>query len=360
MKPILNSDFELPADGFFHAIALGEFPNSRLAPDPAGGKLRMQKVLQVCDAAACAEIAAAFNNAARSHDFAGLLVDYDHMSDDPEHTTEAAGWVTALENRADGLYARIRWTDTGGAAVRGGRFRFLSPVFAPADCADLGNNRLRPLRLARLALTNDPNIRPLRPLTNRAAAPADSGNESPGMGRKESTMDFKAELLAMLGLDAEATDEQIAAALAAAKQKAGDLENACRERDAMKNRAETAERRVQELEKADLDRQVEGDLEEFKDVIVNRATVKAQLLVNRAGMREALAGLKARPAAGRELHRTDGRAPTDGGAADAQKFNNRRVQQDKIIRDLMRNRNIPSHEAAWHIARLENPEVFEA
>jgi phage I-like protein len=119
-------------------------------------------------------------------------VDFDHLSLDPSARSEAAGWITSLEFRPGtdsgvnyekreitrkteaaqpGLYARIRWTDEGQAAMTGGRYRFVSPVWLREDCVDLGTDaqgrqRLRPVRLFNLAVTNNPNLQGLAPLSN--------------------------------------------------------------------------------------------------------------------------------------------------------------------------------------------------
>ena len=69
----------------------------------------------------------------------------------------------------------MRWSDLGHAALTGGRYRLASPVWNRADCdewcAPSGDDRdalhLRPRRLDRLALTNDPNLPGLMPLSNR-------------------------------------------------------------------------------------------------------------------------------------------------------------------------------------------------
>ena len=61
--------------------------------------------------------------------FPGVLVDFDHFSLDTGQSSEAAGWITDLESRDTGLWARVRWSDAGLAAVRGGRFRLMNPVF---------------------------------------------------------------------------------------------------------------------------------------------------------------------------------------------------------------------------------------
>ncbi len=159
---ILNRDtFQMPEDGWYQIAPLGEFPH-----EAAG-------VLQVVDRAACVSMANAFRAESQKPNFAGLLIDFDHFSLDGKQKSEAAGWVTALENRDDGLWGKIRWSDTGEDCVRGGRYRFLSPVWARSDCEDLGadpqsgRDRLRPVRLLNAAVTNDPNIKGMVPLSNR-------------------------------------------------------------------------------------------------------------------------------------------------------------------------------------------------
>ena len=156
------TSFQPAPDGWFHIAPHGTFPH------PNGA-------LQVIDAEACDAMLGTFNEEARQPNFPGLLVDFDHSSHDPAQPTTAAGWIGGLEHRDDGLYAQIRWSDLGHQALTGGRYRLASPVWNRADCdqwtAPAPNGRdtvhLRPRRLDRLALTNDPNLPGLMPLSNR-------------------------------------------------------------------------------------------------------------------------------------------------------------------------------------------------
>jgi phage I-like protein len=190
---ILNRDFEMPVDGFYQIAPLGEFPHAC-----AG-------VIQVIDEEACVAMAARFAADAAVAHFAGLLIDFDHFSMQGGQRSEAAGWIVALEARTqesgvrsqesegrkdgaagtprptqsnNGLWAQIRWSDLGEEAVKGGRYRFLSPVWAREDCVDLGNGRVRPVRLLNAAVTNDPNLKGIRPLSN-------SGQETGDRSQKE-------------------------------------------------------------------------------------------------------------------------------------------------------------------------------
>lgn len=173
-------DFALAEDGFVQVTPVGEY-----AHEGAG-------LVQVIDRLACDMMAAAFavSKAAGGENFPGLLVDFDHFSLDTGKPSEAAGWVGELEARDDGLWARVRWSDSGLAAVTGGRYRLLSPVFRhPAGTQDLGGGRVRPVWLESVALTNEPNIRGGKPIANRRAE--DGGQRSEDGGRKTEARELK-------------------------------------------------------------------------------------------------------------------------------------------------------------------------
>ena len=89
---LLNRDggFVMPADGWYQLAPLGEFAHAQ-----AG-------VVQVVDQAACEAMAGRFVEEARTANFAGILIDFDHFSLDGEKRSEAAGWITALEARGPG------------------------------------------------------------------------------------------------------------------------------------------------------------------------------------------------------------------------------------------------------------------
>ena len=151
-----DKDFMLAGDGWVQVTPCGEFPHVG-----AG-------VTQVIDREACDRIAADFNAHKSVTNFPGVLVDFDHFSLDTEKSSEAAGWISDLESRDTGLWARVRWSDAGLTAVQGGRFRLMSPVFPPPSaCEDLGGGKIRPVMLVSVALTNEPNIKGGRPIANR-------------------------------------------------------------------------------------------------------------------------------------------------------------------------------------------------
>jgi len=256
-----TTNFQPAPDGWFHIAPHGTFPH------PTGS-------LQVIDAEACEAMLRTFNEEARQTNFPGLLVDFDHFSHDPAQPTTAAGWISALEHRRDGLYAQVRWSDLGQEAITGGRYRLASPVWNRADCdqwtAMAGDREvvhLRPRRLDRLALTNDPNLPGLAPLSNRAGVSmefqsTEIGGHRPPLQEKTTNMNLRTEIVQQLHLAGTATDAEIADAL---RGQLGELE--------------TLRNRCARLVEA----QADADLERFADVITNRDVVRAQLVANRDG-----------------------------------------------------------------------------
>ncbi len=206
---ILNRDFRLPDDGWYHIAPLGEFPHTGA------------NVIQVIDQEACVAMAARFVADANTPNFPGLLIDFDHFSLDGEKRSEAAGWIVGLEYRGPkaesrnlkpesdtetsnphpnpfpshgegtGLWAQIRWSDIGEEAVKGGRYRFLSPVWARSDCVDLGpdpqsgRDRIRPVRILNAAVTNDPNLKGMVPLSNSGQTAACRWQEEKRAGSRQ-------------------------------------------------------------------------------------------------------------------------------------------------------------------------------
>lgn len=307
MNLILNRNFELPADGWHQLAPLGEFPHA------AAG------ITQVIDEAACRLMVASFDfQKNSSENFPGLLIDFDHFSLDASRHSEAAGWITDLKfiplsadrcppsSGPTGLLARIRWSDTGEAAVRGGRYRFLSPVWSRTDCEDLGDNRLRPVRLLNAAVTNDPNLKGILPLSNRSVVapqasslkpqasssfdfpPLDENQKKLG-GRQEPhalcpmpNAEIKKEnpmqpvidaLLNKLNLAADTPEPDIITAVAALSSP--------EEITALTNRAETAEAQIAQLQQAQLEADADAFCEANAAVIENRDQVRAQFIENR-------------------------------------------------------------------------------
>lgn len=79
-----------------------------------------------------------------------LLVDKDHssMKVGQDRDTSAMGWMHSFKKKADGLWAKISWTDIGKKLIENRVFRFLSPSFILKDT--------KPTEMLNVGLTNQP------------------------------------------------------------------------------------------------------------------------------------------------------------------------------------------------------------
>lgn len=130
-----------------------------------------------------------------------VVIDYEHQT---LHGGEApaAGWVSAIEKRADGLWAAARWTARATAYLTSREYRYLSPVLM------IRKADRRPVALHSVAMTNSPEIHGMLPLVASQRFNTLLFEED-----KEDRM--KEFLIHTLKLPAEATDEQIQAAIKA-------------------------------------------------------------------------------------------------------------------------------------------------
>lgn len=136
----------------------------------------------------------------------GIPIDYNHQT---EHSAEngrpapAAGWISELIARPDGIFGRVEWTEAGARAVAAREFRYLSPVF-------FHDAQGRVMLLESAALTNLPN------LDLKALSSAHADNR-PQRG-KENPMDFKQAVAQALGLAETAGEDDVLAAAKAAHE----------------------------------------------------------------------------------------------------------------------------------------------
>lgn len=205
LTPLYNRENQLPADGWFHLVPRGEYPHTG-----DDGKTRVQVIDD-------ASLDAMLKNFAPK-----VLIDQEHFSHMPDKSSEAMGWISELQKRDDGLWGKVEWTDIGDAAVKNRRYRFLSPTWRKLQ--SLGGDKVRPLHLLDVGLTNQPNIRGMVPLSNREGSeefrrtdPADSNN-------KNQTKAPMKQIAALLGLAAEASEDSILTAVTALKNRATDAE----------------------------------------------------------------------------------------------------------------------------------------
>lgn len=269
---ILNRAGALPEDGWYQIEALGEHINHR------------GRFVQIIDEKAVTSIINRFaaEAAKGGEDFPGMRIDKDHLSqvvieEELVNSTESLGWNMQLRNRAGVPEAKINWTLLGRPLIESKPeqppvYKFFSTEYLPEECEQIGTRVInkktykvvRPLRLDGLSLTNDPNNKGQRPISNR-----DRGDESQPIMKT---------LLKKLGLAEDASEESGLAAL-----------------EKITNRATTAEANLVTITAERdtlLDTQIEADLEKHKGVIKNRDYVKAALKADRKGTIALLEGIK--------------------------------------------------------------------
>lgn len=191
-----------------------------------------------------------------------VLVDREHLSIVGDETT-AMGWIEALELRADGLYARIRWTDLGLDNIRNRRLRWLSPVW------ELDSDN-RPLALDSAGLTNTARFKNnLNPVVNK------TDDQTKTQGKDKPAMDWTIVTTA-LGLAADAHPEQAAAAIAA-----------------LQDQLTTAVNKAEEAEEKALNTEGEKLADENEEKIANKAAFIKAYVANKAAALACLQAIKA-------------------------------------------------------------------
>lgn len=281
----------MPEDGWLQIEAPGEHVNHQA------------KVIQVIDEKAVAAIVNRFNEASKDPQFAGQRIDRDHLSNSLDNPTEALGWVMALRNRGGIPEASIKWTAIGRPLVKPDNpqeapvYKFFSTEYDPEQCEVLGQRIVngkpykivRPLVLAGLALTNDPNNRGQRPISNR------DGNDA-GAAKENQPRTTMKKVNALLGLAEDASEDSAVAAI-----------------QAIQNRASKAEGQVTTLtteRNTLLGSQVEADLTKYKNRFkqADREKWKSQLIANRAVAIELLESIEEPKASETESVRITNRA----------------------------------------------------
>lgn len=344
--------FQPPADGWYHLVPKGRFPIA----DPSD---RRKKIQQVVDERALTLMLNRFNQEAQAPNFPGLLIDFDHFSYDADKSSEAAGWVTKLQNRADGLWGQVKWSAKGEQSLKDGVYRFISPVWDQSDTeivtGAMKNREIRPTRLETLGLTNQPNLRGMVPLANRTNRDHAGGDETlttPGETAKQSMK----EINRVLGLSPEAAEEAAVGEVTKLKNRNTELETANR---TLTEQNKTLGDQNKELAEA----QVEADLEKYKNRFKpeNKEKIRAQLLKNRADTIELLEATEDLPKnrlfgrEGKQLNRKDASTPESGKTA----RETNPVQERNQFVQSVKLRNRCTFEEAWNIARSEKPELFQ-
>lgn len=148
-----------------------------------------------------------------------VVIDYEHQTLNSAENglpAPAAGWFHALEWRGGaGLFATdVRWTERARAMIEAGEYRYLSPVFS----YDPKSGEV--LDLHHVGLTNYPALDGMASLPALAAARFDLAASGAAPAEETPRVD-KEQLIALLGLPGDATEQDIQTTLAALKADAG-------------------------------------------------------------------------------------------------------------------------------------------
>jgi phage I-like protein len=122
-----------------------------------------------------------------------LVLDENHATDLAAPRGEQAparGWIVELQQRSDGIWGRVEWTDAGRSKIEAHEYRGISPVIGHRKDGTITH-------ILRASLVNQPNFRGLTAL------------------HQEQNMDFRGKLIEALGLDSAADDDAIMAAIKA-------------------------------------------------------------------------------------------------------------------------------------------------
>lgn len=284
-------------------------------------------------------------------DVAGLANEY------PDN--KAYGWIMEVEARADGLWGKTKWSEAGKQMLANAHYKFFSPHWNAEAATENGKRILRPVELVSVGLTNKPNL-PVNPLANAA--------ETENQMKRE-------DVLKMLQLGNEATDEQItqrAAALVAAfntlaivqtdKQAA---ETALASVRAEKSAVETDlanTRSTLETTKAHLESERDGRI----TILVENAVLtgkirepeaaqwKADLKTDFAGKSVALANAK--PAV-----KTESKTGDMGKRRDSVAIANEQERRGKVLGLVnAKMKDGLDYDTAWAQVQREQPALFEA
>jgi hypothetical protein len=127
-------------------------------------------------------------------------VDFDHK----EHSGRAAGWIKDAVVKPEGLFVQVDWTQAAADAIRAGEYRYFSPEFDD-EWTDQHGVKHEDVLFGG-ALTNRPFLKDLLPVNLSEITTTTKLDEGGQMGPEQ--------IRELLGLEKEATDDQVKAKIA--------------------------------------------------------------------------------------------------------------------------------------------------
>lgn len=141
-------------------------------------------------------------------------IDRDHATDKGV-SSEAMAWIRNLAVEGDAVTADVEWTPAGEELVRQKRYRYISPTFVSALKDQQGN--AKGPALLRAALTNNPFLHDMPAVSLGAGAFQTATPDPAGGPDTRSTMGHLHKIALALGLDENADEATVLAAVEQAK-----------------------------------------------------------------------------------------------------------------------------------------------
>lgn len=344
LSPFLNRAGEFDPAGWFQLVPKGSFPISRKEGD------QVKTYLQVVDDQSVAAIVAAFTNRRAAKPGFRMLVDFEHFSHDTAKSSAAACWVTDLQARADGVWAKGEWSDDGEAAIKNRRYRFLSPVWFPRQTQRIDATSFRPIEVNDAGLTNKPNLgEALQPFWNRI-------DEKNFPGREATTTNPEIHMnkvIALLGLAATASEDDVVAKVQAFKNRVTELEATAAQFTTLQGQHTALKNRHDTLLAASVDK----TLAEFKGVITAESTDawKNRLTADFDGTVALLKGIKPAAAKKLPLHQGGGADVTVDTHGEEEAHLNRVNEVTARANELKATAPHRTFDSCWQQAQREKP-----
>jgi hypothetical protein len=297
----------------------------------------------IVDDLAYERILANFATAAAAPDFAGLLVDREHLSEQPDGDSTAAAWAKTIARREDGLWTGWELTALGETLIPTKNFKFRSPVFDLERVAG-HDDQWRPVRLVSIALTNVPHFKQLAPNSlNREDGAATSTPEGGSMSLFDK--------LRARFQKPDATEDDLTAL----------VESALTAGDTAKAECSALTQKVKDFETAKLEAAADAFVKDHGAKVSDTAKLRARYMADPAGTLETVSLLKVvetpacagthadRPAAPRAL----GRDQTEQTPAPNAKL---KARAEAI--DAAAAKHRCTRARAWELVQQSNPELF--
>jgi len=283
-------------------------------------------------------------------DWPGYLVGQEHFAHDADKATEAYAWARELELRNDpnlperqrGIWARLHKTPLGEQTI-GSVYKYLSAV---TDLQAISGNRMRPVSIDDIGLTNKPAYKTLVPAMHRDRPPEENST----------MLDTLRKLLAKHRISLADDVGEDAALQAVDTALAGIADVA-----ALKTRAETAEHRVAELEQAEVERKADEFVAKHKAKVSDEAKLR-KLYIEHREAAEGMIEIVNEPDSGDKtltLHRQDGKTPDGSPAGETpEQARHRAQEQEDYVAQVQKDMSLKTRAEARALAEVRKPELF--